>query len=134
MDVANKWLKLKDKWSDNSICPRCGRIYQEISNIGRWECSWHPGDKILKDESHRVRTSGPSVLSPTHVWDCCGRHWSPTHEDGCIPCDHTQGRICLDETDDVRNIHEGWVKELGCTAGSVVRDPNSRFVIIKRTK
>jgi hypothetical protein len=134
MDVTHKWLKLKDKWSENSVCARCHQIYQEITNVGRWECSWHPGQKVIKDETRRIRTSGPSVSSPLIVWSCCGRHWSSNHEAGCVPCDHTQGRIVLDETDNIHGIHESWVRELKCVAGSIIRDGGSRSVTIKRTQ
>lgn len=134
MNIAHKWLKLKDHWSENKVCSRCGLIFQELKNAGRWECSWHPGRKVLKDETHRIYTSGASFASPTHAWSCCGRHWSARHESGCVPCDHTMGRIELDETDVIPNIHSGWLKDLKCTAGSIVKDPDSGWVTIKRTK
>lgn len=134
MNNAYKWLKIKDRWSENSVCARCHRIYQELTNIGRWECSWHPGRKVMEDETRRTSTSGPSFLNPKIVWSCCGRHWTPNHEDGCIPCDHTMGRIELDTTDDVQGVHESWLVDLKCSAGSIIRAPDSQYVTVKRSK
>ena len=69
-------------------CTRCFTVYNEIDNVGRWQCSFHPGS-----------------YDTVGGYGCCGRrHHSPrstrwerlgyepdrvvrTHS-GCTPCDH----------------------------------------------
>jgi hypothetical protein len=54
-------------------CGVCAAAFTEASNMGRWECRWHPG---RVDESARV-------------WSCCER---PRFAPGCRRADHSEAR------------------------------------------
>jgi len=89
-----KWKAVKDYCPDKyrDTCYRCGIRYDVVDNIGRFQCSYHPG-----------KYDGETG------WSCCGekkrkvRHrnfhgfldetrlnYKERHT-GCTPCDHNDG-------------------------------------------
>jgi len=59
-------------------CTVCGREYDELMNVGTWQCGQHrdPFDFVLR------------------VYPCCGRKMRPcpgTDRVGCVPSDHNPG-------------------------------------------
>lgn len=70
-------------------CAHCNQTFQELNNLGRWLCRYHPGR-----------------LGYDHRWSCCGRStdWGhPRYEHpearpglsipGCLPCDHRSAQV-----------------------------------------
>jgi|TARA_B110001452_G_C15241783_1_gene430094 surface protein len=128
------WLKgttkklLKDRameqFSDigtmvTSTCPRCSTVYDEIDNIGRWACSFHPGSY---DTTDGFSCCGCHLRSAkTTRWVRLGfvpEHVVQTHF-GCTPCDHGLNlkSIVLNDMLDVANyldpssLHPGSKKD-----------------------
>jgi predicted nucleic acid-binding Zn-ribbon protein len=81
--LEKRWKDLFKKWLDvQHKCVRCGTIYNEIENIGSWECKQH----VLSWNAH-CRGS----FYGAHSWDCCGDTFPSNltdHPRGCVPCDH----------------------------------------------
>ncbi len=85
--------KVIKKYTAVLECSRCNKIYTEISNVGCWQCKYHPG--VLDHDKKE--------------WTCCGEKahlvsnynsfarygiWKdkfspvPMYSIGCTPCDH----------------------------------------------
>lgn len=95
------WQQILEDWSERlRTCYRCGDLYYEAENVGRWRCFQHaarldPGtvSSGTGTQTQRVWAGVVDEESPQVVqtWRCCG---APLHgkasqdRNGCIPCDH----------------------------------------------
>lgn len=81
--LGREWLDLFRKWNEVVLqCARCNKIYNDIENIGAWNCRQHARDH---NGSSSGRFYGP------YRWDCCGQIYNENprnYVSGCIPCDH----------------------------------------------
>ena len=129
-----KWLKQKEKWSDSKRCIRCGLGYKEIENLGRWECSFHSGEKIdISKGTHKVLTSASWVNTPDYRWSCCPNVlWTKNHRYGCIKCDHTDfdmkfsGKLSQD-------IYVTWLPYINPKDEAIVKGSVEDYYNIKRS-
>lgn len=86
-------------------CAVCGKFIEEITNIGRWLCRYHPGNI--------VKTS-----YGTDYFDCCGledknyylnggvdlttnKKFFMSNINGCVRCDHMIKRITYNKKNDI---------------------------------
>jgi len=87
----------------SGVCSRCYTVYEKIDNIGRWNCSFHPGTydesegySCCKRRYRRVRTNVYQQSGFENVR--CGYHTkingktiyveNPPPPPGCTKCDH----------------------------------------------
>lgn len=106
-----RWKKLQYDWDFKEKCLRCGVEFTELKNMGKWECSHHPGRKIVQGYKETL-TDFQWRTVPVPVWSCCNKKVVPFSHDGCKRCDHSSTKWIMGEEDDVRNIYVGWLKEL----------------------
>lgn len=131
--IVVRWLKLKETWSEELVCVRCGVLFTELSNIGKWECSFHPGKKTRGAQNHSIRTSAAWVQTPEYRWSCCGKLWSSNHDAGCVSCDHSNKRFVMDKSDTVPKVHKNWLRELRPLPEAIEENPEDNdWVSIKR--
>lgn len=105
-----------DYFVDTHQCVRCGAWFQEITNLGSWECLYHPGKLSMDGDVPQWTCCGKKVLpeqltstylsaakyglsrrpvrpiprQSSYTNGCMGltRGTTRTHADGCMPCDH----------------------------------------------
>lgn len=69
------------------VCPRCGRYAAPITSMGRWQCSYHPGeydvDKGYSCCGQKVRSLR---INPTCTMLGQQERYVPPPR-GCTPCD-----------------------------------------------
>jgi hypothetical protein len=89
--LSNEWRGIVNVWRHELLqCAWCGQMFNEMNNIGRWQCQQH-------------RQPEPSLTTGT--WRCCGLHLenmssvrhlvsSSVHPDtsGCVRADHRESR------------------------------------------
>ena len=71
-------------------CGRCKQHYQELENLGSWQCRYHPRSVIFSP------CIGPRGVQQAYTHPCCGispyaSHAAYAGEDmarGCQQCDH----------------------------------------------
>lgn len=134
LDYA-KWIKRKEVWSEKKRCMRCYMDFTEIENMGRWECTCHKGFKVeINKGKHMVITGMGPVPVPDFRWSCCpNKKWSPNHENGCVPCDHSNWRPIMSDIDMIHDVRESWLSELRPRPESIqVSKNDGGFVSIKR--
>ena len=70
-----------------SVCPRCDRYTSPMHSMGRWECSYHPGEYIV-DEGYSCCGKKVRALryNPTSVLLGQSEHYVRPPR-GCTPCD-----------------------------------------------
>lgn len=130
------WIDKKKKWDVVNRCIRCYGVYKEMNNIGRWECSFHAGEKMeVNKGAHFVRTSFGTACTPCYRWSCCPNvSWNPNHQQGCVPCDHSHERPDP-RPYPPRIIKKTWRKELSPKDESIEEDEDDPSnLLIKRYK
>jgi hypothetical protein len=72
-----------------AICARCKTTFSEASNVGHWECRFHPGAPAGSDHDQNRQW-------PMGAYSCCGfsdhvgsRLYSSKYATGCTRCDHS---------------------------------------------
>ena len=85
--------KVIKKYTNVFECTRCNAIFTEISNVGCWQCKYHPG--VLDHDKKEWSCCGekPHLVSN---YDHFARYatWKdkfspvPLYSIGCTPCDH----------------------------------------------
>lgn len=105
-----------DYFMEGHQCVRCGAWFREMTNLGSWECMYHPGkldmdgdvpkwsccgQKVLPERltptflsasayglSRRTVQPVPRRASYTNGRRGLTRGTARVHADGCTPCDH----------------------------------------------
>ena len=90
MSVA-PWLTNDFLWRVERTCKQCGKEYDERSNTGAWQCTYHPG-KFVRDY-HQANNPANYAIGK---WTCCGRGSSRFYK-GCTACDHDDGEYAKDK-------------------------------------
>lgn len=129
-----RWAKQKETWSEDLYCIRCTSHFQELGNIGKWQCTFHPGQKVDGNPNNMVRTSASWVRTYDYKWSCCDRIWTENHENGCKSCDHSANGF--GKMDDVKQIPRSWLKDLKPLESAIISQggTDSERVNIKRTQ
>lgn len=130
---VHKWNVQKEVWSEVKVCARCKSSFMELTNIGRWECAFHPGKTVrLAGQRSAYDEKGRLLVVNNQEWSCCKRHVNPYQDNGCVPCDHTFGKLRVDFSDTLDGVRVDWLDELQTKEEAIIPTGKEGIVMIRR--
>lgn len=129
--MVSLWLRQKELWEQPEVCGRCGVKFTELTNMGRWECKYHPGHEEPAKTYSRKLTSGGWEPVRYGKWTCCGKQ---LYQEGCTACDHSKAAHGIHPNDVMKGVQVEWLRSLQPTPEAILQDPSDNtHVCIKRS-
>jgi len=127
-------------WTKNQRCYRCSVEYQDVANMGRWECACHTG-YLIRDATARdtrdARYGETLTVFRASVWSCCHllvvRGQSNRFAQGCVRCDHSV-TAQVSALDTVLDVPSRWLSYLEARPEACVASSTPRTVNIYRSE
>jgi hypothetical protein len=128
--TSKEWQKKIEEWQQvERRCLKCGLLFYEMDNIGKWQCKQH-----VLDYNH----TQDGIFYKAGSWDCCGKKEKRGRElraNGCVRSDHTILFSPYTEKDDL-SIEKALIELIVPCRESIINLDSSRQAnfMLKSTK